>query len=297
MKILGLTVAKLCPVQQQIMGIERKVYIEEPTTNMSESHPPLEEGGYYHIYNRANGKDNLFRDDQDYLHFLQLYQKYILPVADTFAWVLMPNHFHLLVRIKEGMVYEYSKEEFNGTAANAAGPHPANPPAGAGGLADVPGSGSKIISFDDVKWRTIPLNSSASATGGPDDVKGKEIKRKPANPTRHFGHLCNAYAKYVNERHLRHGSLFQRPFRRKPVDDDRYLRQLVLYIHNNAVHHGFVSGTKDHPWSSYHQYLSPGPTYLHKSEALTWFGGLTNFIAAHDQYAGYNDLKSWLEDN
>lgn len=26
--------------------------------------------------------------------------KYISPVADTFAWVLMKNHFHFLVRIK-----------------------------------------------------------------------------------------------------------------------------------------------------------------------------------------------------
>lgn len=265
--------------------------------HMSESYPTLEEKGYYHIYNRANGSDNLFRREQDYLHFLQLYQKYILSVADTFAWMLMPNHFHLLVRIKEGMVYEYSKEDFKNTIANAAGPHPTDPRAGAGGLADLPGPANKIISFDDVKWRTIPLNSSASSAGRPDDVKGKEIKRKRANPTRHFGHLCNAYAKYINEKYRRHGSLFQRPFRRKPVENERYLRQLVLYIHNNAVHHGFVNSIADYPWSSYHQYLSSRPTYLHKSETLSWFGGLTDFIAAHDQYAGYDDLISWLEDD
>jgi hypothetical protein len=30
-----------------------------------------------------------------------LYDKHISPIADTFAWVLMRNHFHLLVRIKE----------------------------------------------------------------------------------------------------------------------------------------------------------------------------------------------------
>lgn len=251
---------------------------------MSEFHPTLEEGGYYHVYNRANGKDNLFRQKQDYQHFLRLYQKYMLPVVDTFAWVLMPNHFHLLVRIKEGMVYQYSKKDFKNTTANAAGPQAPDPTTGAGGLA------GKIISFDDVKWQTIPLlNSSASER--PDDVKGKKF----ANPTRHLGHLCNAYAKYVNEKYQRHGSLFQKPFRRKPVENERYLRQLVLYIHNNAVHHGFVHNTKDYPWSSYHSYLSPQTMERCSSETLDWFGSIPNFIESHQQYAADNDLKNWLE--
>jgi len=33
------------------------------------------------------------------ISFLQ-YQKHITPVATTLAWCLMPNHFHLLVKIK-----------------------------------------------------------------------------------------------------------------------------------------------------------------------------------------------------
>ena len=32
--------------------------------------------------------------------FVNLYDKYISPVAKTYAWVLMRNHFHLLVKIK-----------------------------------------------------------------------------------------------------------------------------------------------------------------------------------------------------
>src|SRR5690606_5735657 len=56
---------------------------------------------YYHIYNHANGNENLFRERENYRFFLQQYQKHITPVADTLAYCLMPNHFHLLVRIKE----------------------------------------------------------------------------------------------------------------------------------------------------------------------------------------------------
>jgi len=61
----------------------------------------LQHGKYYHIYNRGNNREDLFSTPDNYLHFLRLYEKYILPVADTFAWVLMKNHFHLLVKVKE----------------------------------------------------------------------------------------------------------------------------------------------------------------------------------------------------
>ncbi|MGE0089953.1 MAG: hypothetical protein AB7S50_10835 [Bacteroidales bacterium] len=62
---------------------------------------PIEYGKYYHIYNRGNNFENIFITNEDYLHFLDLYEIYINPIADTFAWCLMKNHFHLLVQIKE----------------------------------------------------------------------------------------------------------------------------------------------------------------------------------------------------
>jgi REP element-mobilizing transposase RayT len=55
---------------------------------------------YYHIFNRGINRENIFVEDRNYAHFLDLYLKYIDPVADTFAYCLMRNHFHLLVRIK-----------------------------------------------------------------------------------------------------------------------------------------------------------------------------------------------------
>jgi len=53
----------------------------------------------YHIYNHANGSENLFRQEENYRYFLELWTKYIAPVATTYAYCLMPNHFHTLVRI------------------------------------------------------------------------------------------------------------------------------------------------------------------------------------------------------
>jgi REP element-mobilizing transposase RayT len=62
---------------------------------------PLEQGKYYHIYNRGNNGDDLFYEKENYFHFLRLYKKYMEAVVETYAWVLLKNHFHLLVYIKE----------------------------------------------------------------------------------------------------------------------------------------------------------------------------------------------------
>ena len=61
----------------------------------------LENGRYYHIYNRGNNKDVMFQTSSDYLYFMTLYKIFISGIADTLSWCLMKNHFHFLVRIKD----------------------------------------------------------------------------------------------------------------------------------------------------------------------------------------------------
>ena len=64
------------------------------------SPPPLRYDTYYHIYNRGVDRGNIFFEEPNYEYFLKLYEKYIVPVADTFAYCLLKNHFHLSVRVK-----------------------------------------------------------------------------------------------------------------------------------------------------------------------------------------------------
>jgi putative transposase len=61
---------------------------------------PLCFDSYYHIYNRGINGENIFLEERNYAYFLRLYEKYLTPVAETFAYCLMRNHFHLSVRIK-----------------------------------------------------------------------------------------------------------------------------------------------------------------------------------------------------
>lgn len=46
-------------------------------------------GNYYHIYNHGVGNRNLFKKAENYEYFLDLYDEYISPVAETYAWCLM----------------------------------------------------------------------------------------------------------------------------------------------------------------------------------------------------------------
>ena len=69
---------------------------------------PLEFGQYYHIYNRGINGCDLFTSEENYQYFLNLYEKHIDPIAETFAWVLMPNHFHILIRLKDEICYKYT---------------------------------------------------------------------------------------------------------------------------------------------------------------------------------------------
>ncbi|MBD3867418.1 MAG: transposase [Acidobacteria bacterium] len=53
----------------------------------------------HHVMNRGNNRNTIFHDEVDYRFFesLLLRAKSRIPI-DVFAWCLMPNHFHLVLR-------------------------------------------------------------------------------------------------------------------------------------------------------------------------------------------------------
>ena len=60
----------------------------------------LQRGQIYHIYARGQDGEDVFPAERAYAHFLRLYSKCVEPVADTYAYCLLPNHVHLLVRLR-----------------------------------------------------------------------------------------------------------------------------------------------------------------------------------------------------
>lgn len=73
----------------------------------------IEEGYFYHIYNRGNNSEKIFFSEENYAYFLKLLTKYIFPIADIYAYCLLNNHFHILVRIKEKNEIEINKLKFS----------------------------------------------------------------------------------------------------------------------------------------------------------------------------------------
>ena len=61
----------------------------------------LELGEYFHIYNRGNNHELLFIEHENYRYFLKLFAKHLNPILHLYAYCLLPNHFHFLIKIKE----------------------------------------------------------------------------------------------------------------------------------------------------------------------------------------------------
>ena len=78
---------------------------------MADTRTPLEENGFYHVYNHAVGNEQLFMNNENYLYFLKLLKKYLSTFVDVYAYCLMPNHFHFIIKIK-------SKEEILFNSSN-----------------------------------------------------------------------------------------------------------------------------------------------------------------------------------
>ncbi|MBI2592420.1 transposase [Candidatus Saccharibacteria bacterium] len=71
------------------------------------------EDSYYHVYGRGHSNNEVFRDNDDYTVFLNLFKRYLSnepsrdkqnreypwlqPEIDLLAFCLMPNHFHALI--------------------------------------------------------------------------------------------------------------------------------------------------------------------------------------------------------
>lgn len=222
---------------------------------------PLEHGCYYHIYNRGNNGEQLFYTPENYYHFLRLYEKYIDPIADTYAWCLMGNHFHLLVRIKE--------EKEIGCFVNF--------------------DTSRSVDSGRSKWNFSNNPPGSVRPGGVSTGKKPTLHRM-------FSHFFNAYAKYINLNEGRTGSLFEKSFHRIPITSDKYFQSLVVYIHRNPVHHGFTDDFRDYPWSSYGSIMSDKPTKLKRSEVLEWFDNRKNFNHCHSILSDFDSVSHFIID-
>ncbi len=214
----------------------------------------LDFGKVYHIYNRGNNRENIFIERRNYRLFLALYAKHVLPVADTYVYVMLKNHFHFLVKTR---TVEEQAAWWRASRGR-----------------DLSGE------------KSAHLTGRSATIGGrreepPSLSAGTNADFKPLDPSKQFSNLFNAYARTFNYTYGRTGALFQRPFGRIEVTADAYFRHLVLYIHQNPQKHGFVKDFQEWPYSSYHTLLSLKQTLLQRDEVIAWFDSKAGFQFSH----------------
>lgn len=135
---------------------------------------------------------------------------------------------------------------------------------------------------EELKWETQDLSLC-------------EPHARLPNPSRHFAHLFNAYTKPFNAKHNRKGNLFQRPFKRKQIDNLIYFKRVVTYIHHNPIHHGFSDHPMEYPWSSYLTCITYKSTKVKRETIIGWFDNLVNFKDAHEHKLDVFQIEKWLE--
>jgi hypothetical protein len=167
--------------------------------------------------------------------------------------------------------------------------------------------------FEEHKWETTNLSApDLSAFEEPDNVwelnknsavnfnavksgDADRLKLKTPVPSRHFAHLFNAYTRYYHNRTGGCGNLFERPFKRKLITSEEYLKRVTLYIHNNPVHHGFCTHPLEYSWSSYLTYVADIQTELKRETVINWFGNDQNFSSEHKKPVDVEFMDKWLD--
>ncbi|MDN3658364.1 hypothetical protein QWZ08_22105 [Ferruginibacter paludis] len=64
----------------------------------------LDQGQFFHIYNRGVNGEDIFKERRNYYYFLQQYFAYCSDVFEIYCYALLKNHFHLLVHVRENVV-------------------------------------------------------------------------------------------------------------------------------------------------------------------------------------------------
>jgi len=186
----------------------------------------LEPGRFYHIFNRGINSRLIFLNDENYRFFLRKVTLYVIPYFDIYAYCLMPNHFHFLLKVK---------------------------------------AGTNVIS----SFKKDGLHSEEC-------FFSKQIAR-----------LISSYTQSFNKVYQRSGPLFESPFKRILVDSEDYLRNLIIYIHQNP------ENFQNYKFSSYLAAISDTRTNIQRKELIELFGDYKNFVECHKRELNLNFVKDF----
>ncbi len=218
---------------------------------MKKNAEPLSPNSFYHIYNRGINSEDIFKEYRNYRYFLEKYAQYIEPIAQTHAYCLLKNHFHVAIQtkteeeIRNNLEILETKEGFAQSEAFL-----------------------KKHANKSISW----IISNA------------------------FSSFFKSYAQAINKANNRTGGLFEEPFLRIWIENDEYLKNLIVYIHRNPQEHGFVKDFRVYEHSSYKSFLSNAQTRLARTEVIKLFGDEEAYKKSHESELDNIDWKKIMLD-
>lgn len=257
---------------------------------------PLQPDTSYHIFNHANGFENVFRKEENFYFFLEKYRLYIYPIAETYAYCLMPNHFHLVVRIRKRVVIEaLIRNKNNSLKTNANFSKVSNLENSVSGPLNK-NNFSKVSNLE--KSVSILQNEFAKTKSiNFGKVEGKVISDSDIEKflSKQFANLFSSYTQSFNKVYRRMGSLFIKNFKREPIHDKTHFLNVIVYTHRNPVHHGFCSNYEDWDYSSYNEITNGICDQIELEKLLKMTNGIESFKEMHrnalENFTPINELE------
>jgi putative transposase len=180
---------------------------------------------------------------------MEKYADYIHPIAETYAYCLMPNHFHLVIRIRKREVIEEiirNKKHFSKVSFDF----------------------GKVAVEDEGKVDNKAI------------IDNNEIEKFLS---KQFSNLFSSYTQSFNKMYKRMGSLFIKNFKREVILYKDYFRNAVVYTHRNPIHHGFCTSYNDWGYTSYCEILEQKSVFVEVDKLLKVFEGKQLFVEVHQQ--------------
>ncbi len=193
---------------------------------------------YFHTSN-----ERLFQVEGDYVVFLKQYAELFSPMVETFAFCLLPNSIHLLVRMKE------EQELFTFLKSNNRIPE-------------------ENLSFSEY---SNLASGTANLVG---NIFSLQINKQLAL-------LLNTFSQERNKNHQLKTNLLKQRFVKNEISSEEQLKQAMISIHCSPKKESLIGNLVDWKFSSFAAYLSDKPSLLNRDYPMQIFDGRENFIAAH----------------
>lgn len=197
---------------------------------------------YFHLFFKDEQGLHLFKTDQDYLHFLQLFFTYISPIADVYSYCLLPNQLHFVLKTKtEKAVFTFLKIE--------------------GRFPD------ETITLEEI--HTL----SAKSEFQNHNILSIHMQKQMAS-------FFTTYALKLQQENLSKKKIHL-PYEQALLISNDEVKTCIIHLHSLALQQGHTKELSVWRYTSFNAIISDKPTKLMRKEVIDIFGSKDNFIKQH----------------